>query len=608
MRERLRDFDLGGLLVEELGWDRHQGSTVTISVKEQHFRATPIAEKRGFVVWRCEAGDGRIPSHSVRRQVERRITSLAFEHLIVFVDDPQREQVWQWVKRETGKPDASREYTYRASQTGEPVLQRLQALKFGLDEEEDLTISHVANRVRGALNAEKVTKRFYSHFQAELKNFQGFIEGIGAAADVEWYASLTLNRLMFIYFIQKRGFLDGDPDYLRNRLVRVREYRGPDQFHDFYRTFLRRLFHEGLGRPEAERSPGLTALLGKVPFLNGGIFDIHDLERDNPDIRIPDKAFEQLFDLFDQYAWHLDERPYARDNEINPDVLGHIFEKSINQKEKGAYYTKEDITAYMAEGTIIPRLLDMATVAARASNCTDDVFRPLGEDPDRYIRPAVGHGLAWDARDTENPVRVDPPRELPNDINAGIGDPTKRSNWDQPAYEGKGPSLVYAHARESWRHVVARRQRYAEVCEKLASGGVGDASDLVTLNLDGQRLILDVIERTAPPKLVWAIWRAATSISILDPTCGSGAFLFAALKVLEPIYTACLIRMRDLRPPGADEVLAELDRHASERYFILKSIVLNNLYGVDIMKEAVEICKLRLFLKLVAQLESYDQI
>ena len=55
-------------------------------------------------------------------------------------------------------------------------------------------------------------------------------------------------------------------------------------------------------------------------------------------------------------------------------------------------------------------------------------------------------------------------------------------------------------------------------------------------------------------------------------------------------------------------VLGQVDKHPSERYFILKSIVLNNLYGVDIMAEAVEICKLRLFLKLVAQLESYDQI
>ena len=55
-------------------------------------------------------------------------------------------------------------------------------------------------------------------------------------------------------------------------------------------------------------------------------------------------------------------------------------------------------------------------------------------------------------------------------------------------------------------------------------------------------------------------------------------------------------------------VLNQVGKHPSERYFILKSIVLNNLYGVDIMEEAVEICKLRLFLKLVAQLEKYEQI
>ena len=604
MRERLRKFDLTGLLVEELGWNHHRGSTATISVKEQHFRATPIAEKAGFVVWRCEAGDGLIPKHSIRRQVDTRVTTHAFEHLIVFVDDVQREQVWQWVKREEGKPDASREYTYRAGQTGEPVLQRLRELRFGLAEEEDLTISLVAERVKGALNAEKVTKRFYNYFQEELQAFQRFIAGIEGSTEVGWYASLMLNRLMFIYFIQKRGFLDGDTDYLRNRLDRVREARGPDQFHDFYRTFLRRLFHEGLGRPKAERSLELTELLGEVPFLNGGIFDVHDLERDNPDIRIPDEAFGRLFEFFDRYAWHLDERPHAKDYEINPDVLGQIFEKSINQKEKGAYYTKEDITGYMAESTIIPRLLDMArTQEERPSSlCL------LAQDPNRYIRPPVGHGLAWDARDTENPVRIDPPLELPDEIRAGISDPTKRSNWDQPASGEMGPPLAYAHPRETWRQVVARRERYAEVREKLASGDVDDTNDLVTLNLDGRRLILDAIGRTNRPELVQAIWSAATRISVLDPTCGSGAFLFAALKVLEPIYAACLARMRDLRPTGADEVLAELDRHPSERYFILKSIVLKNLYGVDIMMEATEICKLRLFLKLVAQLDSYDQI
>ena len=62
-------------------------------------------------------------------------------------------------------------------------------------------------------------------------------------------------------------------------------------------------------------------------------------------------------------------------------------------------------------------------------------------------------------------------------------------------------------------------------------------------------------------------------------------------------------KMKDFR-----DVLGKISSHASERYFILKTIIVSNLYGVDIMEEAVEICKLRLFLKLVAHLESYKQI
>ena len=75
-------------------------------------------------------------------------------------------------------------------------------------------------------------------------------------------------------------------------------------------------------------------------------------------LRFPDKAFEQLFRFFEQYQWHLDERPLRNDNEINPDVLGYIFEKYINQKQMGAYYTKEDITEYISKNTIIPFLFD----------------------------------------------------------------------------------------------------------------------------------------------------------------------------------------------------------------------------------------------------------
>ena len=103
---------------------------------------------------------------------------------------------------------------------------------------------------------------------------------------------------------------------------------------------------------------------------------------------------------------------------------------------------------------------------------------------------------------------------------------------------------------------------------------------------------------------------------MLDPTGGSGAFLFAALTILEDLYDACLERMEwflaewpsDTRLNDFRATLIEVDRHPDRRYFIFKSIIVNNLYAVDIMEEAVEICKLRLFLKLVAQIHWADQI
>ena len=150
-----------------------------------------------------------------------------------------------------------------------------------------MNIALVASRVRAALDVEKVTKRFYDHFSTELSAFGKFIDGITAQGDRDWYASLMLNRMMFVYFVQKQGFLDGDSDYLRNRLRLVQRQSGGGRFQQFYRIFLLRLFHEGLGQPEVQRAPDLAALLGKVPFLNGGLFDVHDLERDNPGISIP---------------------------------------------------------------------------------------------------------------------------------------------------------------------------------------------------------------------------------------------------------------------------------------------------------------------------------
>ena len=460
VKRYLREFTFRPLFLEELGWERHAGS-ISLTVDGQSYSLNAVAEKRGMVAYVCgPQADGNVPDYKTRGRIEHEVTKTAREHLIVYTDANQSTQVWQWVRREPGRPAARREHTYYGHQSGEALVQKLRAVAFSLEEEEELTLVHVTTRARAAFDIERVTKRFYDRFKTEHTAFIGFIEGISAAADREWYASVMLNRLMFIYFIQKKRFLDDDPDYLRNRLLRVQRERGKDQFHTFYRYFLLRLCHEGLGTRPEERPADLDTLLGKVPYLNGGLFLPHPLEERHTDIQIQDEAFQRVFDFFDRYQWHLDERPLRNDNEINPDVLGYIFEKFINQKQMGAYYTKEDITEYISRNAIVPYLLTATRRDCEIAFQGDSsVWRLLSHDPDRYIFEALRHG-------SDHP--------MPPDIAAGLTDMGQRGGWNRSA-----PPEV-ALPTEIWREAISRHQHYQAVRGKLASGQVQSVKILIS--------------------------------------------------------------------------------------------------------------------------------
>ncbi len=141
------------------------------------------------------------------------------------------------------------------------------------------------------------------------------------------------------------------------------------------------------------------------------------------------------------------------------------------------------------------------------------------------------------------------------------------------------------------------RAYYAELYNRLAQGNIVSADDLITYNLDICQFISDDILSISDPVVLRTYYEHIQHITILDPTCGSGAFLLAALNVLVPLHEACLARMRAM--DGFHATLAYVQQNSG--HAILKSIITNNLYGVDIMEEASEICKLRLFLKLMAQ-------
>ena len=639
-QELLNDVKLEQLF-NELGWDRAHLQPQEFSLGGETFTLTAIAHKRGVAVFRCSSdSSGNIPPRPTLLKIEKEAAKLAHEHLLIFADAAQSTLTWLWVSRAPGQPTTHRTHTWHKGSSGEALRQKLNQIVWSLEEEESITLTDVIAGLRNAFDRDKVSKSFYDKFQAEHGAFSAFIAGLTGAADKAWYASLMLNRLMFVYFIQQKGFLDGNTNYLAERMQRVLAEAGEGHFHSFYRQFLRRLFHEGLGQPKGARSRDLSGLIGEVPYLNGGPFDVHELEEAHPNIDIPDEAFERLFRFFDRYDWHLDDRPLAKGNEINPDVLGYIFEKYINQKQMGAYYTKEDITEYISKNTVIPHLLDKARERCKvAFEGETSVWNLLRTDPDRYLYSAMKTGVI-DANGQTVPEAA-----LPDFVQTGKHD-AKARMFDRRYNLGEALFVTATGESgtlptETWREYVERRTRCLAVREKLAGGEIKSADDLITLNLDIRQFMQDVIDTCAGPDLLRAVWQAIVGrvpekanekfrhgITILDPTCGSGAFLFAALKVLEPLYEGCLDRMegfvedaarhpspacgRGVGGEGAfadfSRILDEVARHTSRRYFIYKSIILHNLFGVDIMAEAVEICKLRLFLKLVSQVDSGSQL
>jgi hypothetical protein len=613
MRSHIQAFDFATIFIEDLHWDRYRGrGDIYATVDDHTYTLTPIAQKSGVVAYLCDHDEtGMVPTSTNRRKIERQVAKAVQEHIIIYTDVAKTMQVWQWVWRQEGKPTSANEQTYRVTQSGTALAQKLEPLIIRLDEE--VTVLDVVRRINDGLRKEKVTKQFYERFQQEHDAFLHFVQGIAREADQRWYASVMLNRLMFVYFIQRKGFLNGETDYLRTRLSVVREEHGTP-FLSFYKHFLRHLFHEGLSKKPAERQPHLDRLLGRIPYLNGGLFDVHALESAYPDIDISDDAFKRIFDFFDDYDWHLDDRPLRNDKEINPDVLGYIFEKYINQRQMGAYYTKEDITGYISQNVIIPRLIDLAKAKCPvAFEATGYVWRLLRDNPDLYIYPDTRKGTEL---------------LLPDPIEAGRGDVSRRGMWNRLAAPEYGTTAKREDGSgivtETWRECVARRGRYRELRAKIELGAVANHDDLVANNLDIRQFVQDVIANCEGTDLLWAFYQAIEQITVLDPTCGSGAFDFAALNVLEPLYEVCLGRMqgfvddadRSAASQGDDHrrpvhrhhdnfrvVLARVAAHPSRRYFIYKSIIMNNLYGADIMEEAVEICKLRLFLKLMSQVD-----
>lgn len=585
------------LFISEMGWNNPQGQTLfDITVDETPFDFQLIAERSGFQVLTCLVD--AIPTSSLCKKLDTRLRRSANDYICIFIQKNTSHHLWAVPVKKVEKRDIVLVEYLNAEAAGF-LFEKIEGLSFDLDERS--TITDVVERVQAAfiVNSEKVTKDFYTGFKKEHTNFAKFISGIDdQIADKDnrnkqWYTSVMLNRLMFCYFIQKKGFLDGDVDYLRHKLEWTQQERGENRFFSsFYKGFLTTLFHGGLNAPKHDRD--FENVYGRIPYLNGGMFDVHQIEQDYAELDIADDAFISLFDFFDKWHWHLDDRLTATGKDINPDVLGYIFEQYINDRaQMGAYYTKEDITEYIGRNTIVPYLMD-ATLGSRTSRPQTEkkIWQFLQQNGDRYIFDAVKKGAGL---------------EIPEEIAIGL-DTQQPNLLEQRKHWNDRTPEAFALPTEIWRETIERLQRYNSIKAKIENGEITSINDFITYNLDIRQFVYDLLNHTNDHLLVKHFYAELQKVTILDPTCGSGAFLFAALNILEPLYEVCISRMQEFREQNPNlfkDELQEIEHkyRSNIQYFIYKSIILRNLYGVDIMVEATEIAKLRLFLKMVAVVE-----
>lgn len=234
----------------------------------------------------------------------------------------------------------------------------------------DLTVgsgqgrTSLENDVEGVFSIREITGSFYEEFgEIFRETLQDAIHGLeDPDENLNAYTRTVVNRVLFLMFIEEKGWLDGDVDYVENQYEAAKEDADKDIYDDLFEP----LFFEALSDTHTTEDE----LLGEIPFLNGGLFERRDIETD---VTIDEEFFDALLDpdedesgdpkgFLRRYKISLQEsNPSEQELVVDPEFIGRIFEMFMQEDERsevGAFYTPKPITAYMTKNALKQHLLE----------------------------------------------------------------------------------------------------------------------------------------------------------------------------------------------------------------------------------------------------------
>jgi hypothetical protein len=257
------------------------------------------------------------------------------------------------------------------------VIDRTAPRRADLDALEELVAapnegaSGLALRYSRSLDRTKVTRRFFHEFRDCRAAIAAAWRGLPRAsrAERDQLALLFLCRLMFLHFLQRRMHLAGDPRFLAGLLHAWRRKPGRGTF---FGGVLVPLFFGALNRRPEDRTPAARAL-GELPYLNGGLFERHALERRFPRLDLPDAAVIRAFDgLLERYRFTSAEPADDAQHEvaIDPEMLGRVFEGLMappKRSETGTFFTPAAVVSRLVADALVAHLAgDVSAEACRA--------------------------------------------------------------------------------------------------------------------------------------------------------------------------------------------------------------------------------------------------
>ena len=187
------------------------------------------------------------------------------------------------------------------------------------------------------LGRDSLTARFYRRLESAVADIAAS-SNVGSAGVRREIALLHTSRLLFLCFLEAKGWLDGDRSFLMHQYDACVERGGA-----FERGVLRPLFFGTLNTPAGRRSPRAQRF-GRVPFLNGGLFTRTPVERMATGLVFSDDAYGALiYDLFGQYRFTATEESASwSEAAVDPEMLGRAFESLMASEERrdaGAFFT-----------------------------------------------------------------------------------------------------------------------------------------------------------------------------------------------------------------------------------------------------------------------------